>query len=311
MKLYIRVAIIVFSSTLIILLVSRLCLKGYYKFNYQHQLKPIEEAISGSTDYDIIFLGTSRTFYQVDPKVIDSISHQNSYNFGTNAGRLTEINMMLKLYLEHHKPPKTVVFDLTMLTLNVQQKQFFNPNRYYPFLDDTIVYNTISSANKKAWLYKNIPAFRITEIDDFGKGVAIMGIIGKVDNETAPLYKGYVARGTSSIKPCHDRRIDSTKFVFTEKTESLLNEIANICKSKNISLILTYSPTYDCFEYSDDHAAFFEYVKRFSEKNDVPFWNYEKWMSANNNYFADAEHLNQQGSRAFSKLLITDILKNK
>jgi len=295
-----RLAIITFT-TLILIFFSGLFYSILYKKYYREQYAQVNETISGKTNYDIIFIGSSRTHVHINPKIIDSVTNLNSYNFGIEGGRILEIEMILKAYLQSHLPPSMVVVDIMKVSLDVEGRSFFNPNRYYPFLKNEIIFNTINNY-KNATLLKYLDAYRITEADDYIKGGVLMSILGKTEKKTGPVYKGYMANIPDTIPPCIKTIInDTTDIIIQLKAKESLNNIIKMCKEKGSKIMFTYSPEYSCVQYTKD-SIFFNYIDSISAANNIKFYNYQKSaFSSQNKLFCNENHLNRFGADIFSR----------
>src|SRR4051794_41117213 len=92
---------------------------GYNVYNdfEQSRLKTI---FSGKEDYDVLFIGSSRTYSHINPRVIDGVMHSNSYNAGVLGGNLFESSLILRGYLANHPAPKLLVLDLATASFEVK-----------------------------------------------------------------------------------------------------------------------------------------------------------------------------------------------
>ena len=166
------------SCWLALYLIFLLYRNGYEKYNVV-ELKKMNETLNGSRYHDVLFVGSSRTFYHVNPRIIDSITGLSSFNAGTDGAGLLEMNMILQSYLKTHEPPKQLILELSWQAFSIDGwGPIFNPNTYYPFLDNEIVYSTLKPY-KPVLLLKYIPFFQLTQVDDIMREGAIAGHFGK------------------------------------------------------------------------------------------------------------------------------------
>ena len=86
-------------------------LTKYYANNFGH----LTEILESKTAYDMIFIGSSRTIYQIYPKIIDSICSMNTFNAAITGARISDFDMILRGYLVNHPAPKVLVLNIDLL----------------------------------------------------------------------------------------------------------------------------------------------------------------------------------------------------
>jgi hypothetical protein len=300
-------ALSVITCTLLILLVAGyLYNRGYRKY-YAGQEVQIAEAISGKQDYDIVFVGSSRTHVHVNPRIVDSVTGLSSYNLGIEGGRIIEMSMVARSYLEHHRPPRLMVIDLVANSLDVDKLPFFNPNRYYPFLGDTVIYNSLKPY-KPVFVLKYFPAMRITEADDHLKAGTIAGLLGKHEPVTGHTYKGYLENFEDTLPPIRKVTIDSLMpFPISKKATKALDYLVDYCRIKRVQIVFTYAPEYRSYEFTK-RAGFFRYVEEKSNSAGIPYLNYRNNpICYDNHLFCNISHLNRHGADVYSAMLASDL----
>jgi len=274
---------------------------GYFRFEQTR----LAEIMNGNTPYDALFIGSSRTLYHINPKIIDSIMGVNSFNAGMDGANLLEINLILKCYLVNHPAPKYVVADVSTQAFDIEFQPFFNPNVYFPYLNNKIVFNTLEPY-KHTTLLRYLPFLQITECDDFLREGAFLGLTGQ-QKPLAPHYKGYLESGKDTLPLPFKVKYLKTEYLIEKQGLDLLSEIINICKKHNIKLFITYSPVY---KKKDEkmNPAFFPRLKSICDSTRVPFLNYRSiGLTNNNRLFRDEIHLNRYGAEIFSGMVARDI----
>jgi hypothetical protein len=283
---------------------------GYKRF-YAFEHERLNELINGSEYHDVLFLGSSRAYFHVNPKAVDSLAGLKSFNGGIEGGNILESNLILKCYLARHKAPKLVVIDVAAPSLNINTapgfRPIFNPNRYYPFLDNPYVFNALKPY-KNVHMLKYLPFTQITEADDVLKQASVMGAIGKksvrADVET---YEGYRERSNDTISFPFKKAYDVTNFKIEDEAVALLKETIELCKSKGIKVVLTYAPVY---KLQDEilNPSFFPTLQQIGTAYNVPLWNYRaSKIGSYHKLFQDEMHLNNRGALIYSLMLGQDI----
>ena len=304
---YIKYVIILLVSGIVVLsLLYGLYQEGYKKF-YAFENSRLKEMIKGSTNYDIIFIGASRTYYHVNPAVIDSITHKCSFNLGFEGCNLLEMNLALQTYVKAHKAPEMVVVDVPMLGFAVNRQPFFNPNIYYPYLDQPIIYNALKPY-KRVFMLKHFPFLRFMETDDMLRQNAVLGFLGKKNTDNRTHYKGFITFGTDTVSLPLIRR-----YTFVYEIDqigiNLLNKIITTCKTNNIKIVLTYAPEYHYWDESIN-KNFFPTLQKIAAEQNIPFWDYRKeQLCHDHTLFIDEHHLNEKGANLYSRILANDLAK--
>jgi hypothetical protein len=258
----------------------------------------------GTDNYDILFIGSSRTALHVNPRIIDSITKMNTYNAGRFGANILEINLMLQCYLEKHIPPKLVVADFSVNSFNIDENAIYSSVDYFEYMNDENVYNVLSKYHKRAWLWKYFPFLQLCEAGEMQKMQAVFGLLGK--KETSEGYKGYKENGTGFISP-QSKYEDNFDFKVDTKALNTLQQLIHSCKQNNIQLAFTYSPEFYLLHHKTEDN-FFKTLEAVCEKNKIPFLNYKHHeICKQNTFFTDPVHLNTQGATAFSVSLAEDI----
>jgi len=157
-----------------------------------HNTERLRELLLNHTYYDLIFLGSSRTHFGVNPRIIDSICGLRSYNAGVEGGNLYEFEMMLRSYLENHPSPRYVVLNFDLHSFGVASK-LFNYPVYFPYTSNKVIYAYLSDKGYMNTTKQVFPFLKLADYDDDTKGDFLKMFSGKT--EIAPgdfQYKGYV-----------------------------------------------------------------------------------------------------------------------
>lgn len=278
--------------------------KGYNNY-YTFEQSRLHEIIRGGNYYDALFIGSSRTYYHVNPKIVDSVLHIKSFNAGIDGADLLETTMVLKCYLQTHRKPHYVIADLSTPAFDISEASILNPNMYFQYLDNDIIFNTLK-AYKRVWLLKYLPFLQITESDDHIKQGVLAGLVGK-EKPLEPTYNGYLESGTDTIPLPFKVKYMTTDFPVRPAGIELMEELIQICKDNGIQLIVTYAPVYDLKD-EKLNTAFFPTLKFMCDTSKTPFLNYRYLkINTDNSLFRDELHLNKHGAEIFTRILATDL----
>jgi hypothetical protein len=308
MKFWQRIILIVGISATVLFILNIFYQKGHRRY-YRHETARMNVLLDKNFYADILFIGSSRTHVHNNPRIIDSITHLTSYNFGVEGANLLEMNLWLQVYLQKHTRPKMVILDLPAFSFDTDRRKFFNLTIYLPWLNNDIIYSTLSKY-KKVHVYKSLPFLEFMEIDDYNKFNAVKGLLGHQEESSAGYtFQGYTANGDNQINTGTRILYDTAHYKITSEGKQLLNAIIDSCKSKNIQFVITYSPEYYNTDYTY-RTDFFNYINETAYKNTILFWDYRSSpICRDNKLFANPGHLNRTGADRFSEELAKDILK--
>lgn len=268
-----------------------------------HNTARLTEILEKNTAFDVLFVGSSRTHFSINPQIIDTISKVNSFNAGIEGGDLYEFEMIINAYLEHHQAPKCIVLNFDMHSFNGEVKMYNYPV-YYPFYrNNTVIKKYLKQNNYLTTIKEVLPFLQISDFDDNSKGYIIKGLMGK--NEILPndfQYKGFVSNTDVKISSDIHSLSKITLEISNEKLKCLDNLIL-LCKKNGIHLIFTYGPEYKkMYQNSvNNKIQILSIIESASKKNNITFLREDNLEFCNNpNYFANITHLNKSGAEVYS-----------
>jgi hypothetical protein len=295
---------LILSSTCLFV-ADRIISNGTKKF-YVHNYEKLENIFDSSTDYDIVFIGSSRMHNSINPRIIDSITGLSAYNAGIDGAGLPELKMIFEAYLLKHSTPKKIFLSVDADAFDDIYK-FYNHILYLHFLKNKIVDTTLYRNGYAVLIYKLFPFLRLTEMDDRSKRNAIAGLSGQNElSDEAFQYKGYLSNGNTCIYPSLDAIYEHEKYKIDRKSVAMLNSIINECKKKQIELILIYTPEYNyrLQGYIRNFNEIINVADSIASKNNLLFFRDDKLeMCREKCFFANYGHLNTAGATEYSILL--------
>ncbi len=242
-------------------------------------------------DAIILFLGTSRIQYTIDPTDIP-----HTFQWGNNGESYFWTLQKLRLILRHNRHVRTVILgcdgpSLTFSFNNNDERQFLP---YY-----------FGVLTKEDWLHimQNRPdALRalfdwhqillpykaylhhtsVTDIDQGGY---------------SPLYRDKLA---TDIQEREKDNIDDSVFEPSTEQTTYLDEIIALCKEKNIKVILLTVPSYPTADYAIRNKKMNRYI--YSRYPDIEHWDYE-FIQMPDSCYGDIDHVNYRGADIFSGII--------
>jgi hypothetical protein len=309
MKKLIQYIVLIFLISAVVLTVVDFMLEHGLLKQKEDVFGKLNEVFHGKENYNVLFLGSSRTLVHVNPLIIDSVLKVNSYNAGFDGINIIESKMFLDSYLEHHPAPRLLVLtiDIGSLAINDTTKLFDFP-LYFPYLKDGNVKNTLSEFLPQTKWISTFPFLKPAYYDDFKKYMAIKAAIRPGGDKKNILYKGFAPKEMEwKGEELHTRfQIHNSKHGL-----DLLKQVLNICSENKIKCAIVYAPqTAELTERIDNFNDYLNLLKQTCDDYNIPFLNYSEIPITNDKkYFYNHLHLNSEGANIYSELLAND-LKN-
>jgi len=264
------------------------------------------KVMAGDVNAEIVINGSSRALSHYDPIVIERITGRSAYNIGMNASQIDVELAVLKTYLKHNAKPKLVIQNLDLFSFEATKKgEIYDPGYFVPYLYEPELYEPLRRIDPVVWKWKYIPLYGYT-VDDmrFTWISALLGCIGIHGRED--YYQGFNPREGTWNRDFDQYKIQNRKGVKFEIQPAgiqSMEEVIRLCKSRDISFVLAYSPEY--YEMQDMEINRREIIDKFvelSKRFGVPFWDYsDSELSHRQDLFQNSQHLNARGAAAFSE----------
>ena len=311
MHAFIKIGVIAICSFLLCHAIYRVIEKGRDKYFY-HSLPQFKELLEPTKPYDLLMLGSSRTHVHNDPRIIDSITGLNSFNAGIDGANMVSMYIMLKGYLETHRPPRLILVEISMYSFKVDEGHPLDATFYFRYLDNKAVYQSLNESWKYSGFFKHVPFLRLTQFDDINKTYGFKGLAGKKEMLFGNTYKGYAENSMKVISDTVTHSEFGCSYVYyVEKGRDYVDKILSTCREKNIHAVVIYSPEYRQLNYAcPDGKRVIDTITALAKRYNYPFWNYlYQPICENPAYFANIGHLNKAGAEKFSVILAEDVKK--
>jgi hypothetical protein len=237
---------------------------------------------------EILILGSSRVFHNIDCKLLTEITNKRCYNLGFDGALPKDIYAAMQLYLSQNTCPKLILIQVdhhskdtgsrslskvnffkNKLLFDPVLKKYFEPDdlvfRYIP-----LFYNLKYPALSWREIYKTILLQNKKSFDKYG---------------FKPINTKY-----TSIKK-HDIYNVSNEW----QENKWLLEIENILRVKNTKIVYFTAPYLDKVDLT------------YNENSNRMYWNFSELFKGEAKFFVDDIHLNEKGANYFTNELSTKI----
>ena len=248
---------------------------------------------SKARSYDVVILGSSRA----NNHFVTNIFEKNglkTFNYGMSGGHLYEASLLLKLMIERNYEIKTLILEADLNLSNDKQSEGVAA-KFLPYIHRSeIIKNHFEQESNFNELYY-IPFYRYLKFDSkIGSRELFNTIIQK--KTVATENGGYYALGVNKKGNMKNNILSLNPL----KRNKYYEEIKQLCKANNIHFIPIMTPMCE----NVIGMNYFEKVK-----NTYPeIHNYEN-IVIENKYFSSCGHMNDNGDRKFTSIIVRDFLK--
>lgn len=250
------------------------------------------------TKYDSYIFGASRAAHHYDPAKISKVMGVSCYNAGDDGKNATYQLGLLNLLLKNHIP-KYIIYELGDLI---------------PLLDGGTV-------DLYPYYYRNRDVNEILDRRDEWSEVKFLQPLFPYNRKIFNITKGFILSAkpyetgfrplTGTMHPAEQQRLmEQNRITTPDAVDSLalsdFIRFIQVCRKHNVSLILSYSPT-----FIPSKPTGLETLESLSKKYQLPILLYGEDPIFNNNplLFKDAGHLNSIGADKFTAQLCKDLKK--
>jgi hypothetical protein len=280
--------------------------KNYLKWNDIHTNK---------NQYDVITLGSSRTYSAFNPRLLDSSLNLNTYNMGTSAQDIAESYYAFKEILDFQKP-KYVVLELYFDTADDNHDYYQIYSNASFFKSSKHRYNLITDGYGSTGVLNY--ALPVLKFSNYIKQDLLKLFSEKKKKETSHQWiKGYFYDTTMAtqqqikafepIKNFNNTSFNEARF------KKFFFKIKALAEANNIILVYLrtpYPPSRQAITKIHDER---DYYKKFSKEQDIKYYDLNSYLNYkySDSDFSDYHHPNANGALKASQQLVEIIKENK
>ncbi len=239
--------------------------------------------------YDVVFLGSSRANNHFVAPLFEEKGIK-TFNYGMSASHLFEASLLLKLMMERQFEIKNLILETDMNLANEKRDAGISA-QFLPYLHDSEIVKTHFAQEEDFWKLYYIPFYRYLAFDaKIGfrelyrswRGVPTNYLENLGYHPLSGKKKGNMKNDIRALQPLDNK---------------YYKEIKAICKAHHIRLISLMTPMCSNVKGMD----YFNKVKaKYPE-----IYNYENAVEGDQ-YFSSCGHLNDEGARKFTKIILKD-----
>ena len=241
-------------------------------------------------NYDVVILGSSRANNHFVPEIFKT-KGLKAFNFGMSGGHLFEASLLLKMMIHNNYKIKTVLLEADLNLSNDRRADGISA-RFLPYIHQSDITRNHFKIEPDFVSLNYVPFYRYIKFENkIGFRELFFSAIGKKTNHLNnegynPLLGVQNGNMKYNIKNLNPR-----------PANKYYEEIKRICYDNNIRLIAIMTPMCE----NVVGIEYFEKVKKVYPE----IYNYENSV-LENKYFASCGHLNNDGARKFTKIIVND-----
>lgn len=301
-KLFI-IKVLIFIILLISLDFSIGSILNYFYFRQESGFQYRTTYSIEKTNAEILIFGPSRANTHYYPPIFEKSLHMSCYNTGRDGNPIFNDYAILNAILKRYSP-KIIILDFS-IDYDIRQESYDRISALLPYYHTHPEIHSIVNLKSRFEKYK-----LYSKIYPFNSSIfsIIAGNTQRNKKRTLDI-KGYMPVFNTWHEPIvtvnHplNYELDSTKL---EIYESFIEK----CITSNIRLYVVCSPYYIKYNFLPPDILMGEQI---AKKYKIKFFNHlqEPSLINNNAYFQEPYHLNDEGAKLFSKIIVDEIVKDQ
>ena len=256
-----------------------------------------------STNEDILIFGTSRANHHYISELIENELNIKTYNVGSDGKPIfyhyAVLNCIIKRYT-----PKIIIFDFYPFEFENYNDSWEKISSLLPYYDSHPEIREIIDNRSFFEKYK----LKISKIYPYNSlllkiAISNFELNNKRNNQESDI-KGYIPlngflKDSLDKFPIHSEELDLQKIEYFEN-------FIKVCNENKIKLYIFVSPYY---AISSQEIPSINECSKIAKKYNIFFKSYinDSLFLNNNKFFISEDHLNEDGAKVYTKLIIEDI----
>ena len=279
------------------LLIADYILAEEIKQSNERMIESWYDLMHSKIDADIVVMGSSRAWVQINPLILDSVLGVKTYNLGIDGSSANRQIHKYNLYRKYNRKPQIILQNIDIWAMG--NGTGYEREQLFPYFWDRNVRKEFFDSEPYTVWEKYLPMFRFRDFRPLEK-------------EPKCLIKGYQGQ---------DKHWDGTKFekikeiafYANDTTAKMFDDYLAQAKADGIKVILFYAPQYiGATKKTTNQKFMHEWYQQIANKYNYPILDYTYMhICYDTTYFYNAMHLNRKGAEIFSDSLANDLKRLK
>ncbi|MFC5284556.1 hypothetical protein [Pedobacter alpinus] len=274
----------------------------YFYFKQESGLQYRATYVIEKTKADILIFGSSRASYHYISTVFEDKMRLSCFNAGRYGSPILYHLAILKSVLKRHHP-KTIILDLNLQDFEKREGSYDILSCLLPYYDS---HPEMRSIILKRGKYEQLKL--ISNIYPYNSEMLTIAI----GNTEINKKRKEDIKGFTPIRANWNDKIENYRFPQIYELDSTkvkaFTTFINDCKKAKIKLFIVCSPYLSKNKIKESTI---EKGKEIARNYHIPFFDYSNYKPLLKTVlFYDAPHMNSEGAKVFSNLVVNDILRS-
>lgn len=251
-------------------------------------------------NYEVLFLGSSRTETHFDTRIFDSVTGFNSFNLGVTGATPRISYGVLRAYCKNSRIPKYLIFDCDYHFLRYGIDTIRHFPRYFPFLNNDELYTQFKSIDSRFLQFKYNPVYSLPFANIRLMAASLHGWMHLPGKYDTTYYKGFTkVVFTDTLK----QELNRPFYGFIHPVErAYLDSIIQYAKFNKIQLLLVTSPMYKSVSTEmRNKNQLVKQLNNIAETNRLIYIDLSQpAFNGQKKYFTDYYHMTADGAKLFT-----------
>ncbi len=302
-----KIITILLFLILINIILGNLMEHGYKKY-WEPLFDKLDVVFRDSSQYDIVFLGDSRTHFGINPYYIDSITKLKSFNAGMGGANIKEMYFLAEAWLKQHKAPSLFVVSVGYSGILELEKTFENPSLYFFYTSNQVANKYLTTSQYHTSLFSTFPFLKYTAFDDYNKICILRSYRGdRLLRPGGVAYKGFINNNINMNGGLNIGK--ETKQNYQEGIE-MYKSLLNLLVENNCKVLILYPPIAPNVKIKMNipiYKTIDTLLNNMAYSKKIPIIRFDTDTSFHANLFGDIWHLNLEGTKVYSIKIADDI----
>lgn len=255
-----------------------------------------EDVVDGNIHADVVALGSSRGWVQIDPHIIDSVLCVNSYNLGIDGSEINRQVQKYEIFRKRNSKPKVIIQNIDVWSLGYTIG--YEKEQFYPFFWDRDMRKMFYRTEPFTFGEKYIPFFRYHGLNPFLF----------VHRTPRTLYKGYQGQVGEWNGEAYEQQ-ESITFRVNDTTIRVFDAFLKQAEEDSVKVVFVYAPLFSgATGKISNPDRMYETYRNLADRHGIPILDYtDMWICHDTTYFYNAMHLNKAGAEIYTDSLANDV----
>lgn len=254
-----------------------------------------------ANNYNVLFLGSSRTETHFNTRIFDSLTGLNSFNLGVTGASPRIAFGILKAYTSKSAMPEFLIYDLDFHFLKYGIDTIRHFPRYFPFLENKELFNQFNQMDSRFTQFKYNAVYSLPFSNMRLLAASLHGWLNITGKYDTTYYKGFT---NVCFTDTLTSELNRPFYGYIHTVErNYIDSIIGFSKKNNIKLMLLTSPMYAAVaKEMINKSQVIKQLHDIASFNNLDYSDCSvRSYSIKKRYFTDYYHMTGEGAAIFTR----------